>query len=363
MQETPLRQRHEALGARMVPFGGYRMPLQYDSILDEARVVRSRVGLFDLCHMGRFFAEGPDAEAALQRVLTNDLSKIKPGVIRYALLCKEDGGVLDDVLVYRDPDRPARFFLVVNASNRQRDFEWITGHTADLDAGLVDRSDELAMLALQGRASEAVLQPLCSADLSKLGYYKWTHCEVLGVPCSVSRTGYTGEDGFEVYFPVAEAERFWDALLEAGAAHGIAPIGLGARDTLRLEAGMSLYGHEIHEDVDPLSAGLSWAVKLGQDFVGREALARIAERGPARKLVGLLGEGKRVPRQGYAVLDGGAEVGVVCSGTWSPMREAPIATAFVTAALAEPGRHLVVSARGQEIPAEVVPLPFYKRQG
>ena len=346
----------------MVPFGGWNMPVQYAPILDEARRVRSKVGLFDLCHMGRFTFEGPDAEALLQKVLTNDLSKIKPGVIRYALICKEDGTVIDDVLVYRDPDSPQDFFLVVNAANRDKDMDWIVSHAGDFDCKITDRSDELAMLALQGPRSLDTLQKVCDADLSSLGYYKWIHGSVLGVPSSISRTGYTGEDGFEIYFPAEKAEEFWDALLEAGTEFGIAPIGLGARDALRLEAGMSLYGHEIDESIHPLEAGLSWAVRLGQDFIGRDALARIKEEGMSRKLVGLLCEGRRVPRQGYDIASEGQRVGFICSGTWSVVKDAPIATGYLPTGLAEAGTHVDVMVKDKVIPAEVVPLPFYKRE-
>jgi glycine cleavage system T protein (aminomethyltransferase) len=360
--QTPLRSRHEALGARLVPFGGWNMPVQYGPILDEARLVRSKVGLFDLCHMGRYTFEGPGAEGLLQRVLTNDLSKIKPGVIRYALICQEDGTVIDDVLVYRDPETPENFLLVVNAANRDKDMDWIVSHSGDYDCKITDRSEELAMLALQGPRSIDTLQRICDIDLSSLGYYKWAYGEVLGVESSISRTGYTGEDGFEVYFPAEKAEAFWDALLEAGTEFGIAPIGLGARDTLRLEAGMSLYGHEIDETIHPLEAGLSWAVRLGKDFIGRDALARIKEEGLSRKLVGLLCEGRRVPRQGYEIASDGTTVGHICSGTWSPVKESPIATGYLPLDLAEPGTRVDIMVKDKIIPGEVVPLPFYKRE-
>ena len=281
---------------------------QYDSILDEARNVRAKCGLFDLCHMGRFRVTGPDAEAALQRVVTNNLSKIKPGVIRYALVTKEDGGVLDDVLVYRDPTRTSEFFVVVNAGNRERDLAWMQEHAGPFDATVTDHSDDLAMIALQGPESEAILNPHAEADLSELGYYKWTHSKVCGIDASVSRTGYTGEDGFEIYYPVDQAAKVWDAIAESGAGRGLRPTGLGARDTLRLEAGMALYGHELSETINPYEAGLSWAVKLGTGFIGEEALAAVKESGPARKLVGLETASRRVPRQDYPVVAGGEQI-------------------------------------------------------
>ncbi len=362
MHRSPLEEAHEALGARMVPFAGWRMPVQYGSILEEVRTVRERVGLFDLSHMGRFRVSGPEATEALQKVLTNDVAAIKKGAIRYALITKEDGGVLDDVLCYRDPERGDELFLVVNAANRERDLEWLRTMTGGMEARIEDRTFELAMIALQGRASLQALSGISgNLDLEGLGYYKWTRGEVAGVPCEVSRTGYTGEDGFEIYYPADQAVKVWEAVLEAGKEFGIRPIGLGARDTLRLEAGMALYGHELSEEINPLEAGLSWAVRLKTDFIGRDALLEVKEKGPARKLVGLVTSGKRVPRQGYPVLLEDTEVGFVASGNYSPTLDRNIATAFVRASLAEAGASLAVQARKDRLDAEVVPLPFYKR--
>lgn len=365
MRETPLKEQHEKAGARMVPFGGWNMPVQYRSILDEARHVRGKVGLFDLCHMGRFVVEGPQSEDLLQKLVTNDVTKIPAGAIRYACLTKEDGGVLDDVLVYREPEAQDgywNFFVVVNASNRARDLEWMQHHAQDFDCEVRDRSDELAMIALQGPRSEAVLQKLTDADLASLGYYKWCHATVDGLQASISRTGYTGEDGFEIYFAVAEAARLWDRLLEVGASEELVPIGLGARDTLRLEAGMALYGHELAEDINPLEAGLDWAVRLGTDFIGRDALQRVKDAGPARRLVGLVTPSRRVPRPGYRILHGGEPVGHVASGSFSPVRDCNIATAFVRSDLAAEGTELEFEIRaGTTEPATIVPLPFYKR--
>jgi aminomethyltransferase len=362
MRETPLKEQHEKAGARMVPFGGWNMPVQYRSILEEARHVRAKVGLFDLCHMGRFRVEGAEAEALLQRVITNDVTKIPSGAIRYACLTKEDGCVLDDVLVYRDPAKEGEFFVVVNASNRERDLEWMQKHAAGFDAVVRDLSDDMAMIALQGPRSEQVLQKIVDVQLSELGYYKWCHGKVDGLEASFSRTGYTGEDGFEIYYPVAEAARIWDLLLEVGKEDELEPIGLGARDTLRLEAGMALYGHELSEDINPLEAGLQWAVRLSTDFVGRDALQKVKEEGPARKLVGLVTESRRVPRNGYKVLHDGAEVGHIASGSFSPVRDCNIATAFVRSDLAEDGTELQFEIRpGTTESAKVVPLPFYKR--
>ncbi len=362
MLETPLLDAHVALGARIVPFAGWRMPLQYTSVLDEARHVRRAAGIFDLCHMGRFRLRGPDAEKLLQRTLTNDVSKIRCGAIRYALVTNENGGVLDDVLCYRDPDRAEEFFLVVNAANRERDLAWLQRHAEGLDVEVQDRTFELGMIAVQGRNSKGLIDALAEdCTPGELGYYKWTRGRVAGVAAEISRTGYTGEDGFELYVPAERTRAVWDALLETGRRYDLEPIGLGARDTLRLEAGMALYGHELNEETNPFEAGLSWAVKLKTDFIGRDALLRIKEQGPRRRLVGLVCDGKRIPRQGYAVLAGQEAVGTVASGTFSPTLERNIATAFVRSGVAQAGRRLSVQARGELLPAEIVDLPFFKR--
>lgn len=361
MLKTPLHDEHIALGARMVPFGGWNMPVQYRSILEEARHVRQSCGLFDLCHMGRFVFRGPGAEALLQRVVTNDVTKIKPGVIRYALLTREDGTVIDDVLVYRDPVHEGGFFVVVNAGNLERDRAWIQKHATDYDCEFVDRSEALAMIALQGPRSEEILNPLCSTDLSQLGYYKWTHAQACGLDASISRTGYTGEDGFEIYFDAAEAARVWRQILEHGAPLGIEAIGLGARDTLRLEAGMALYGHELDDQTNPYEAGLGWAVKLKSGFIGADALAKVKADGPVRTLLGLETTSRRVPRQGYPIVRDGREIGKVASGTYSPVRECNIATVFVESGSASAGDSVSFRVRDHDEPATLRELPFYKR--
>ncbi|HKX46501.1 MAG TPA: glycine cleavage system aminomethyltransferase GcvT, partial [Planctomycetota bacterium] len=267
MHATPLHAVHAALGARLVDFAGWHMPLQYGPILDEVRTVRERGGLFDLGHMGRFRVTGRDAVALCDRVATNRVEKIPQGAIRYALFCDEAGDPLDDLLVYRGADE---VFLVVNASNTERDLAWIRGHAQGFDAAVEDQTASLSMLALQGRISEAVLQPLVAGlDLATLGYYRFGFGTVCGLrDVRVSRTGYTGEDGFELYLPPAETERVWHALLESGRPHGLAPIGLGARDTLRLEAGMPLYGHELGPGLNPIEAGLGFGVSLHASKAG-----------------------------------------------------------------------------------------------
>jgi aminomethyltransferase len=346
----------------MVPFGGWDMPVQYTGILEEARIVRTRAGLFDLGHMGRVQVGGADAEAFLQRLQTNDVSQIQPGRIRYAMILDEAGLTQDDILVYREPSGEG-FFVVVNASNAARDLEIMRRVAAGFaDLRIEDRTDELAMIAVQGPLAERIAAPLTDIDLGSVKYYGWAHGSFVGVDASMSRTGYTGEDGFEIYLPQEAAERAWQELMRAGAEHGIAPCGLGSRDILRLEAGMPLYGHEIDETTTPLDAGLDFAVKFTHDFVGRAALEKIvAAGGPTRTLVGLETESKRVPRQGYPIVHGGAEVGVVCSGGASPTRGRNIATAYLPKELAAPGTAVEFAIRDKREPATVVPMPFYKR--
>ncbi|MBK9383379.1 MAG: glycine cleavage system aminomethyltransferase GcvT [Planctomycetes bacterium] len=363
MKQTPFHACHVRAGGRLVDFAGWHMPVQYASILDEVRRVRTGCGLYDLSHMGRVRIEGKDRIAAADRIFTNHVAKLKVGDIRYSLICNEQGNAIDDVLIYGESDA---VFVVVNASNTDRDLahmrELVKGH----DARIVDLTEELAMCALQGPLSEKLLarSVVEKEALASLGYYKLMRGTVLGMQdVRISRTGYTGEDGFELYFPRQEAERVWDALLASGGSD-LMPCGLGSRDTLRLEAGMPLYGHELGEEINPLEAGLDWAVKFAADkpFVGRAALERIKAAGPQRKLVGLIAEGKRIPRQGYAVRHGGADVGFVCSGTYSPTLDKNLATAYVPAALADGETSFEIDLRGTAIAARQTPLPFYKRQ-
>ncbi len=345
----------------MVEFGGWNMPVQYGPILDEVRCVREKVGLFDLSHMGRVTISGPDAVAFVDRTVSCYCAKIAVGGIRYGLLCQEDGGPIDDVLVYRGVDD---VFVVVNASNTAADLDWLRKHTGDFDVEIHDQTDELAMLALQGQNSAAVLAKLTDADLGNLGYYKHTHASVCGIPdVRISRTGYTGEDGFEIYFPCAEAERVWAELSAAGEPEGLAPIGLGARDTLRLEAGMSLYGHEIDLEHNPIEAGLNFAVSFKEekgDWIGRDALQRVKQN-PSRKLVGITTDGKRVPRQGYPLYAGDTRVGEICSGAVSPTVGTNIGTAYLPLALSEVGQTIDMDLRGKRQACTVVALPFYSR--
>jgi aminomethyltransferase len=362
MKQTSLHDVHVELGARMVEFGGWSMPVQYGAILEEVTTVRTRAGLFDLGHMGRFEVRGPDAVRLVDRVATNHCARIPVGAIRYALFLNERGYPLDDLLIYRDK---VGVYLVVNASNTELDLAWIRSHAQGLDAEVVDTTESTGMLALQGERSVDVLQPLVEGcDLSSIKYYRFDFGTVCGLKNTrISRTGYTGEPGFEVYVPTAEAPRVWRAIMTAGAAHGLKPIGLGARDTLRLEAGMALYGHELDLAHHPLEAGLDFAVRLDDekgDFVGRAALLELAAH-PTRRLVGLTSAGPRVPRQGYALYADGAPVGEVVSGAKSPTLDTNIATAYVRLGSDRSGTELELDVKGKRQPCVVQELPFYSR--
>jgi aminomethyltransferase len=362
MKETPLHDLHVALGAKMVEFGGWHMPVQYGPILDEVRTVRTKAGIFDLSHMGRVRVAGEDRVKLVDRIATNFCAKIPENAIRYALFCREDGNPIDDLLVYKGADE---VFLVVNASNTAVDLDWIREHARGMKVAIEDQTDALAMIALQGQESQAVLQPLVpDLDLASVGYYRFGFGTLCGLPRTrVSRTGYTGEDGFEVYLPRAEARRVWEAIASAGRARGVLPIGLGARDTLRLEAGMPLYGHEIDARHNPIEAGLAFGVSFHPqkgDWIGRAALERV-QRSPARKLVGIRSDGPRVPRQGYKLYDGARELGEVCSGSPSPTLDTNIGTAYVPLDSGAPGDRVEIDIKGKRQEARFCALPFYSR--
>lgn len=337
------------------------MPVQYGSVLEEAANTRARAGLFDLGHMGRVRIAGPDAEAFLGRLQTNDVTLIKPGAIRYSMILDDQGLTQDDVLVYREPADDG-FFMVVNASNCEHDLA-IMADTAKAFGAveIVDQTDELGMFAIQGPASQVIAQEVTEIDLAAMRYYTWVRGVVAGVEVGLSRTGYTGEDGFEVYVPNAHTADVWQAFMAAGASHGLQPTGLAARDILRLEAGMALYGHELDRTTNPLEAGLDFAVKFAHDFTGRAALEQIVERGVERKLVGLTTPSRRVPRQGYELFAGDRSLGTVCSGGASPTLDTNIATAYVAADAAEPGTSIEFAVRDKREPATLTALPFYKR--
>lgn len=361
MRNTPLTDAHVAAGARMVDFHGWNMPVQYAGILEETRRVRSQAGLFDLCHMGRLEVRGKDREALVERVFSANLGKMRLGKAKYGFLLDERGYPVDDVLVYRDRDV---VHVVINAGGRETDGPWVEARCSEegFDADVRDVSDEQAMIALQGRASEHVLQPLCGIDLSSIRYYAFGNGPVLGIPTLVARTGYTGEDGFELFFPKEHARRVWDALLDSGRRLGLMPIGLGARDLLRLEAGMPLYGQEINREIHPLEADLAFGVDLGKGgTVGIPALQRLAAAGFPRRAVSLAAEGGRIPRTGAELFQGARKVGFVTSGGVSPTLDKTIARALVEADVSAVGTALEADIRGRRHPFTVVPGPFYTR--
>jgi aminomethyltransferase len=346
----------------MVEFAGWDMPVQYGSILEEGRTVRAACGLFDLSHMGRFEVHGRDAVALVDRVCTNHCARMPIGSIRYSLLCREDGRALDDLLLYRDQEG---VYLVVNAANSERDLEWIRAHSRGLAAEVRDTTSDTAMLALQGPRSEEILARVArDLDLSDLKYYRFAFGTVAGLARTrISRTGYTGEDGFELYLPAGEGVRVWHELTAAGAPLGLAPIGLGARDVLRLEAGMALYGHELSEESNPREAGIEFALALTKekgDFVGRAGLEALGRSRRAR-LVGITSAGPRVPRQGLQLFHGGELAGEVVSGGVSPTLGTNIGSAFVRLGLDREGTELELDVRGKRQPARVRELPFYSR--
>jgi aminomethyltransferase len=359
VKRTALAGVHERIGARMVPFAGFRMPLQYSSIHDEHYAVRKAAGLFDISHMGEFLFEGPRALQTVQRVTVNDAAKLEIDQAQYSAMTDERGGVLDDCVVYRlDADR---YLMVVNAANIDADRAHVEAHLPEQGVELLDRSDAITLLALQGPRAVEVLAPLVDVALDDLLYYWKRDARVAGVEAIVSRTGYTGEDGFELYFDREDSEAVWEAILAAGGAVGIRPCGLGARDTLRLEMKYALYGHDIDRGTNPYEAGLGWIVKLDQeeDFVGRDALARIAEEGPERRLVGFRLHDRGVPRSGYPVLLDGTPVAEVRSGAMSPTLGYGIGTCYLPRGSTKAGTKLAIEVRDRPLSAEVVKTPFY----
>ena len=363
MLRTSLHERHVAAGARLIEFGGWEMPLQYGGILEEHHAVRRNAGLFDLSHMGELWVSGPQAGAGLAAALVTDPLSLRVGRAHYAMLCAPDGGIVDDLIVYRVGED--RYLVVPNAANRIAVAEALAERLAGFDARLDDASLRTALVAIQGPAAAAILAPLTDLDLGGLRYYAIAAAAVAGVPAHIARTGSTGEDGFELFVAWHDAPALWDALYEAGASAGLRRAGLGARDTLRLEAGMPLYGNELDRATTPYEAGLGRVVRLDKaaDFVGRAALVRAVEAGPRKRLVGLTVRGRGIARHGYRVFwpDAPEPAGVVTSGTLSPTLGRPIAMAYVPPAVAEPGTMLEVGIRDARVAAEVVPLPFYVR--
>ncbi len=363
LQRTPLHDRHVALGARMVGFGGWEMPLQYSGIIPEHHAVRARAGLFDLSHMGELWVSGPGASTGLAYALVTDPGRLAPGRAHYSMICGSDGGIIDDLIVYRVAEE--RFLVVPNASNAPVVADELRLRLDGFEAALDDASLRTALVAVQGPLARTILEPLTDVELAGLRYYAIAEGHAAGVPALVARTGYTGEDGFELFLDGANAAAAWDRLSEAGADRGLVPAGLGARDTLRLEAGMALYGNELDRDTTPFEAGLERLVgseKAG-DFVGRGALERARTTGPRKRLVGLEMRGRGIARHGYPVHRGGeaGPCGVITSGTLSPTLGRAVAMAYVPTDAASPGTMLEVGIRGSRVDAEVVPLPFYRR--
>lgn len=362
MKRTPLHAEHLALGAKMVSYAGFEMPIQYPGgIQAEHRAVRKAAGLFDVSHMGEFHVAGEGALSLLQNLTVNDVSRLTIGQAQYSALCREDGTVIDDLLIYRVGER--EYLVVVNAANRDKDLAWIRARASSFDAVVEDRSDDTALLALQGPRAQELLAPLVDIDLDGIAYYHIGRGRVDGVPARIARTGYTGEDGFELYLPWGEdAVRVWKAILATGAPLGVEPVGLGARDSLRLEMGYPLYGNDLDEEHSALQSGLGWIVRLDKEggFVGRDALAAEKAAGVSPRLVGIRMQEPGFPRSGYPVTVGGVEIGRVTSGTVIPDLNQGIALAFVSAEYASPGTALAIRIRNREIPGIVERPPFHR---
>lgn len=361
MKKTALTEVHSALGAKMVEFAGYQMPIQYSNLIQEHLAVRSAAGMFDVSHMGEFLVEGEGALPLLQWITSNDVSKLTPGKIQYSCFPNETGGIVDDLLVYCLAEN--RYMLVVNASNMEKDWNWISRWNEKFGARLTDISDETSLLAVQGPAATAILQKLTDINLSDIPYYNFATGKFAGVDDVIlSCTGYTGAGGFEVYIPNAVAETCWKAILDAGAAEGLVPVGLGARDTLRLEMGFCLYGNDINDTTSPIEAGLGWITKFSKDFINKAALLSHKENGISRKLVGFELLDRGIPRQHYEIKTANGDVtGEVTSGTQSPSLNKAIGMGYVETAYSTPGSEIYIDIRGKLLKAVVVKTPFYQR--
>ena len=360
MKRTAFYEIHKSLGAKIVEFGGFEMPVQYSGIIEEHLAVRNNVGVFDVSHMGEFEVRGKDALAFLQSVTVNDVARLNEGKIQYSAMCYPDGGIVDDLLVYHVGDH---YMLVVNASNIDKDLEWLRSQ-AKGDVQMKDASDDFSLLAIQGPRSRDLLQAVTDISLSSIEYYQFARGAVAGIPAIISRTGYTGELGFEIYFEsdLSTGKKVWDAVFAAGKEFGVAPVGLGARDTLRLEMGYCLYGNDIDQTTHPLEAGLGWITKLDKgEFSGREPMVNAKKVGPKRKLVGLMLPERNIARHGYTITGKGSTIGNVTSGTFSPSLQKSVALGYVSASFAQPGTEVAVSIRGKEIPATVVKTPFLQK--
>lgn len=360
LKRTPLYDEHLVSKAKLIDFGGWEMPVQYAGVIDEHHAVRTKAGLFDVSHMGEISVQGEEALAFVQRLITNDVSKLGDGKILYSPMCYPSGGIVDDLLVYRFNSKD--FFIVVNASNADKDFAWISEQAENFKVSVENCSDQYAQLALQGPLAETILQRLTTVDLAQLKYYSFTHGEIDGVRSLISRTGYTGEDGFEIYISPDYGRQLWQKILATGDKEGVQPIGLGARDTLRFEARLPLYGNELGAEITPLEAGLGIFVKLDKDdFIGKDVLAAQKEQGVPRKLVGLEMIERGIARAHYPLQKEGVEIGFVTSGSFSPTLNKNIALGLIRADLAVQGQILEVMIRGKAVKAKIIPSLFYKR--
>ena len=363
LKKTPLNRVHRNLGGKMVDFGGWDMPVQYSGVIAEHLRTRTNSGLFDVSHMGEFYIEGEDAIAFVDKLTTNDVTKLVDGQAHYSALTREDGTVVDDLLVYRFDQ--GKLLLVVNAGTTEKDWDWITSHKADENITLTNASADYCQIAVQGKDALSIVQKLTDTNLEEIKYYHFTVGKVDGVDAIISRTGYTGEDGFEIYANKDYAEQLWNKFLETGNygdENGILPCGLAARNTLRLESAMSLYGHEISDEITPLEANLGWICKLNTEFLGRDALAKQKEAGLERKLVGFEMIDKGIARDGFDVYVDDKKVGYVTSGSPAPFLKKNIGLAFVPVELANVGQAIKIDVRGKHLAAEIVPTPFYKRE-
>jgi len=358
MKKTALYDKHVSLGAKIVPFAGFDMPVQYSGVTEEHFAVREKVGLFDVSHMGQFFIEGPNAVALLQKVTTNNIDVLEDGKAQYSCLPNENGGIVDDLIIYRI--NAEKYFVVVNASNIDKDWDHISKYNAEIGAKMTNSSDEMSLLAIQGPKAVETLQKITDTNLSDIPYYHFTIGNIAGVSdVIISNTGYTGSGGFEIYFNNSNADQLWDAVIEAGTDFGIIPCGLAARDTLRLEKGFCLYGMDIDDTTSPLEAGLGWITKFDKDFVSKEIFAKQKEEGVTRKLVGFELTDKGVPRHDYPVVDvEGNVIGKVTSGTQSPMKKIGIGLAYVDKSHFKIGTEIFIQVRNKNIPAKVVKTPF-----
>ena len=357
--KTALYQTHVDTGAKMVEFAGFVMPVQYHGIINEHHAVRNSVGIFDVSHMGEFELRGKGALDFLQRMVTNDVSLLQAGQAQYTAMCYPDGGIIDDLIIYCFP---AHYMIVVNAANIEKDFQWLQEQQGHSDVELVDVSSKTGLLAIQGRYAQRIIQKLVDTDLNKIEYYRFVETDICGTRAVISRTGYTGDDGFEVYIPEKYSVNLWNRLLEAGREFDIEPIGLGARDTLRLEVGFCLYGNDINQNTNPIEAGLGWVTKPEKkDFIGKEAILKMKKDSPARKLVGFEIAGRQIARDGYAILKDEKPIGQVTSGSFSPTLKKSIGMGYVSTENSAVGTDITIDIRGRAIAARVVKKPFYKR--